>query len=95
MGTTSRQQRFRENKKNGRIAASEWSNTTSIEQQVVLAGCDFEYGDTLDDLQSDGFDVPSSSDANFSWGFYKQVKSRVFNAMYKMSDVSGADRQVR
>ena len=71
-------------KKDGRQTGREWCNSTSLTQQIEIAGCHFEYGETLDTLIQEGYDVPRSSDQDFSWGFYKQVKKTVHDAMYLM-----------
>ena len=68
----------------GRQKANEWCETATTEQQVGVAGSDFEYGETLDDLIAEHFTVPRSDDPDFSWGFFKLVKSRVFHAMEKL-----------
>ena len=73
----------RESKKQGRHAAQKWSAIASVDAQVALAGTVFDYGETLDGLRDDDFDVPSSKDEDFSWGFYKEVKRITFNAVEK------------
>lgn len=73
----------------GREAAKRWCQTASIEQQVRLAGCDLQYGETLDNLIEHGLDVPAASNRDFSWGFYKQVKGRVTHK------IRNADRNPR
>ena len=56
---------------NGRNAAADWLRTAGIEHMIKLAGCELEYGETLNDLIGDGFKIPSSSDRDFSWGFFR------------------------
>ena len=70
-----------ENKKRGRNAARDWLETADVAQQIRLAGQDFEFGDTLNDLIADGFGVPQSADPHFSLGFFRQVKSKIFAAV--------------
>ena len=69
-------------KKRGVQAAKEWCQSASFQEQIRIAGLDFEYGESLDASVFDGLKVPKSKDIDFSWGFYKQVKSRVYHAMY-------------
>ena len=59
-------------KKRGERAAMEWYERATIEQRVALAGCDFEYEETLSKLVEDGYDVPKSEDVDFSWGFFRE-----------------------
>lgn len=68
-------------KKSGQVAAKEWLRTATIEDKIGVAACDFEYGETLDDLVKDEYPVPRSQEPNFSWGFYKQIKSHVYHAV--------------
>jgi hypothetical protein len=68
-------------KKDGINAAKEWVKTATIQEQIDVAGCEFEYGETLDELISGGKRVPHSDDKDFSWGFFQQVKSRVHHKM--------------
>lgn len=72
-----------ENKARGRDAAKAWCKTASIKQQVELAAADLEYGETLNALRADEFDVPESSDWDYSWGFFKQVKWKIFRAIHR------------
>lgn len=71
-------------KREGINVAREWCRTASLLSQITIAGCGLEYGETLDTLIEEGYDVPSSSDRNFSWGFYKHVKGKVHDALYRM-----------
>ncbi len=74
-------------KKQGGQAARAWLLTAATGEIVRLAGYEFDYGlDTLDDLRAQGFTVPSSSDFVFSWGFYKQVKGRVYHKIHMASN---------
>ena len=70
-------------KKAGQAAAKLWWAAASHEERVQLAGCGFEYGMTLDTLLAKGVRVPASEDIDFSWGFFKQAKSRVYTAIHK------------
>lgn len=70
-------------KRRGGQAAKAWLSTADTREKVRLAGYDFDYGvDTLDDLRQQDFNVPSSADVMFSWGFYKQVKGHVFHKVH-------------
>lgn len=70
-------------KRRGAEAARQWLSSADTGEKVRLAGYDFDYGlDTLDDLQQQGFNVPSSADLVFSWGFYKQVKGYVSHKVH-------------
>lgn len=70
-------------KREGSKAAKVWLTDADIGEKIRLAGFAFEYGvDTLDDLREEGFNIPSSADHIFSWGFYKQVKSHVYHTVH-------------
>jgi len=62
-------------------AAKDWYRTAAVRDRLAVAAYDFEYGDVLDDLADEGVAVPASSDVDFSWGFFKQVKGKVFHAL--------------
>jgi TIR domain len=72
-----------EAKKAGQAAAKQWCRAASHQAQVTLAGWGFEYGMTLHDLIAGGARVPPSADEDYSWGFFKLVKSRVYHALHK------------
>lgn len=74
-----------EAKRRGQEAAKRWLQQATIEQKVALAGVQLEYGETLDDLIEENFEVPSSADKDFSYGFFKQVKGHVFHALSRRS----------
>lgn len=70
-------------KREGSEAAKVWLTDADTAEKVRLAGFAFEYGvDTLDDLREEEFNVPSSADYIFSWGFYKQVQSHVHQTVH-------------
>lgn len=70
-------------KKRGAQAARQWLLRADSGEKVRLAGYDCDYGlETLDDLQQQGFTVPSSADLVLSWGFYKQVKGHVTHKVH-------------
>lgn len=64
-------------KKQGQSAAKAWLLSATTQQKINLAGCRFDYGDTLIALASNGLDVPLIADVDSSWGFFKQVKGHV------------------
>jgi hypothetical protein len=68
-------------KNDGKAAARKWLTDASIQDMIELAGSRFEYGETLDGLIAEGYRVPRSSDRDFSWRFFKQVKGHVFHKM--------------
>ena len=70
-------------KRAGQAAAREWLGSARVEQVLELAGSRLEYGEVLDDLREEGFDLPRSSDADFSWGFYKKVKGHAHSKLRK------------
>lgn len=70
-------------KKAGAAAAREWSRSTRNQELLRVAGYPFQYGITLNDLRAQGLTVPPASDQDFSWGFYKQLKSCVHHALYR------------
>ena len=77
-------------KRQGRNAAKVWLASAATADKVMFAGYDFRYGeDTLDDLREAGINVPSSSDPQYSWGLFKQVKGHVFHKVH----VSGTPRK--
>jgi hypothetical protein len=85
-------------KKDGQYAAKAWIESASINQQIALAGCDFRYRDTLSELAEDGYEVPTSNDADFSWGFFKTVKGKVHTALHsalnrRKKNVSSGNRR--
>jgi TIR domain len=83
-----RRQAKREAKKAGQAAAKQWCSAASHEAQVTLTGCGFEYGMTLDNLIARGVRVPPSGDVDFSWGFFKLVKGRVYSALHKSTSAA-------
>ena len=66
-----------EKKNQGMQAAKEWLKTAPVQVQIDVAGSKFNYGETLNGLIDEGLSVPCSNDRDFSWGFFKQVKSRL------------------
>lgn len=72
----------REMKRAGREAANKWLAKAQANAVVQLGTARFEYGHTLNSLR-DITGIPSSSDRDYSWGFFKQVKSRVFSYVGK------------
>lgn len=70
-----------ESKKKGTNTAKDWVRNATTDEIIAIAACDFRYKETLNDLIKDGYEVPPSSDRNFSWGFFKQVKGYAFNAV--------------
>ena len=54
--------------------------------QPVAAGSVFNVGRgeslSLNQLIGEGYRVPASSNADFSWGFFKQIKSYVFSTVW-------------
>ena len=67
--------------KRGQKEAMDWLQQATAAQKIAVAGSDFEYGETLADLIAEGCDVPRSTDVDFSWGFFKQVKSHVHHQL--------------
>ena len=61
----------------GASAAREWLETASVDDAFGVAGSPFSFGMTLDDLIAAGWNVPHSSDKDFSWGFFKHVNDEV------------------
>ncbi len=73
-------------KKRGMTAAQAWLDSASIEQRIKLGAYDFQYGEVLRDLPAKGILVPRSGDVDFSWGFFKQVKGWLHNAVLKAAN---------
>jgi len=71
------------NKKDGSLAAKDWIRSAPIAELIAVAACDLEYGETLESLVAEGYQVPLSRDRDYSWGFYKKVKSHVYHAVYQ------------
>lgn len=66
----------------GQLAAKGWLKTASIEDVMRLAGAETEYGDdTIDALREVNIHREELASPDFSWGFYKQVKSYVFHVI--------------
>lgn len=78
-------------KRTGQFAAKRWCRSALPKAQIALAGWRFEYGMTLNDLVSEGADVPPSGNRDYSWGFFKQVKGRIYHAACR-SRVMAAER---
>jgi hypothetical protein len=88
MDRDDRRRAKREAKKAGQAAAKQWCRAASQQAQVTLAGWDFKYGMTLDGLIGGGARVPPSADEDYSWGFFKQVKGRVYHALHKSTSAA-------
>ena len=73
-------------KKRGQQAAKTWIKANRLQCQIDVAGSGFEYGVVLDDLRGKGLSVPASQDADFSWGFFKQVKGYVHHKLRQRSE---------
>lgn len=80
----------RDRKKEGREHARNWLKETAIDEIVYVAASDLQYRETLNHLIDDGYSVPPSNDADFSWGFFKQVKGYVFNTIWSDRKARGA-----
>ncbi len=61
-------------KKEGASAAGRWLSKARFEEIIDLAALPHQL---LDDLIESGWDVPASSDREFSIGFLNRVKSHV------------------
>ncbi len=71
-------------KKTGQLAARYWLRSAQIADVVWLAGSDAEYGDdVVNALREVNVSMEGSSSRDFSWGFYKLVKSHVFQLVHK------------
>lgn len=70
-------------KKHGQAEARRWLTDAPVAAIIAVAGCEMEYGETLDDLRREGFDVPASSDCDYSWGFFKQIRGYAHHKMFR------------
>lgn len=77
-----RNERKRLAKKEGSLAARDWLRSATIADQIRFAGAAFTYGEVLDVYRDDTPALPNSLDVDYSWGFWKVVKSRVYHAVY-------------
>lgn len=73
----------RSQKKAGTSAAIDWIQHADPYEQVRVAACELKYGELLDGLINEGFQVPSSEDRDYSWGFYNRVKHHVTSLVRK------------
>ena len=69
-------------KKAGQEAARAWLKSVPREVLLKFVGHGLEYGMTLDQLRSEGVNVPPSRDRDYSWGFFKQAKGKVHHALH-------------
>lgn len=68
-------------KRRGAALAKEWIRIAPQRDKVRVAAAVVDYGFTLTELADGSTQLPVSSDKDFSWGFYKQVKSHVFHVL--------------
>ncbi|QDV22904.1 hypothetical protein [Aureliella helgolandensis] len=80
---TERAIRRRQSKKEGQAKAKLWLQTASHQECLKIANGGYDYGVTLSELRTTGLHIPHSQDRDYSWGFVKQVKSKVYHSLHK------------